>query len=315
MPFIEKVMILAVLGLGALVAAVEICFFLDFLHCRVKPGSEKSMILSKPAIVVHVIAITGLLCYCYGYFIEAYMVEVNRMTIATDKLKNVSFTVVHISDMHCDTKMRNEEKLIRIVNEIDPDIIVFTGDAVNSKKAVNLFKDTLKSLDAKIAKLAVRGNWWHNTESSTLYQDTGFRVLEKKCVTLEKDGEAVTVAGLNFWNPGAWEPVLKYNKPDKFNIFLYHSPGLIEDVKDSNVDLYLAGHTHGGQIALPFYGAIITASKFGKKYEAGLYKVGDAELYVNRGLGMEGGKAPRVRFFARPEIAVFDIVPMVKGKG
>jgi len=139
-------------------------------------------------------------------------------------------------------------------------------------------------------------------------------VLDKYSVTLGKGSETITVAGVNFWNPEAWGNVLRYNKPDKFNIFLYHSPDLIEDVKDSNVDLYLAGHTHGGQVCLPFYGAIITFSKFGKKYEAGRYKVGDAELYVNRGLGMEGGKAPRVRFFARPEIAVFDIVPMVKGK-
>ena len=81
------------------------------------------------------------------------------------------------------------------------------------------------------------------------------------------------------------------------------------DRQHLNVDLYLCGHTHGGQIAMPFYGALITMSKFGKKYEAGMYTVGDTILYVNRGIGMDGGPAPRVRFLARPEITVFEIHP------
>jgi hypothetical protein len=76
--------------------------------------------------------------------------------------------------------------------------------------------------------------------------------------------------------------------------------------------LYLCGHTHGGQVALPFYGAIITLTKYGKKYEAGMYEVGDSLLYVNRGLGLDSRWLPKVRFFARPEIAVFDILPKKK---
>jgi predicted MPP superfamily phosphohydrolase len=82
-----------------------------------------------------------------------------------------------------------------------------------------------------------------------------------------------------------------------------------------NVDLYLCGHTHGGQVALPLYGALVTLSKFGKKYESGMYTVGDTILYVNRGIGMEGGLTPKVRFLARPEITVFDIVPKEETAG
>ena len=62
-------------------------------------------------------------------------------------------------------------------------------------------------------------------------------------------------------------------------------------------------------MALPFYGALITLSRFGKRFEAGLYRVEETRLYVNRGVGMEGGRAPRVRFFARPELTVIDLVP------
>jgi predicted MPP superfamily phosphohydrolase len=96
---------------------------------------------------------------------------------------------------------------------------------------------------------------------------------------------------------------------DAFTVFLYHYPDLISDIAARGIDLYLAGHTHGGQVALPFYGAIITLSKFGKKYEAGLYRIDQTSMYVNRGIGMEGGTAPRVRFWARPEITIIEIAP------
>ena len=75
------------------------------------------------------------------------------------------------------------------------------------------------------------------------------------------------------------------------------------------IDLFCAGHVHGGQVALPFYGALVTLSKFGKQYESGVYQVGPMGMYVSRGLGMEGGSAPRVRFCSRPEIAVIELAP------
>ena len=76
----------------------------------------------------------------------------------------------------------------------------------------------------------------------------------------------------------------------------------------AGVDLQLSGHTHGGQVRLPLYGALLTLSAMGKRFEAGLYRLGEMALYVNRGLGMEGGAAPRVRFLCRPEITVFDLL-------
>jgi predicted MPP superfamily phosphohydrolase len=68
------------------------------------------------------------------------------------------------------------------------------------------------------------------------------------------------------------------------------------------VDLYLCGHTHGGQIRLPGFGALITSSEFWKRYEMGRYEENGTTLYVSRGLGMEGLGAPRARFLSRPEI-------------
>ena len=74
------------------------------------------------------------------------------------------------------------------------------------------------------------------------------------------------------------------------------------------VDLFLCGHTHGGQVRLPFWGAVITLSKYHKRFESGLYDFEGVPMYVNRGVGCEGGSAPRVRFLCRPEVAVIDLV-------
>ena len=117
------------------------------------------------------------------------------------------------------------------------------------------------------------------------------------------------MAGIGIRGSGFLLQVTKGLSAERFGVLLHHYPDLIEEPAVSKVDLYLTGHTHGGQVALPLYGALITLSKHGKRYEAGKYVVGDTILYVNRGIGMEGGRVPRVRFWARPEITVFDIVP------
>jgi hypothetical protein len=83
---------------------------------------------------------------------------------------------------------------------------------------------------------------------------------------------------------------------------LYHSPDLAEAAAQAGVDLYLAGHTHGGQVRLPGWGALVTMSAYGKRFEAGQYRLGPTTLYVSRGIGLEGLRLPRVRFLCPPEI-------------
>jgi hypothetical protein len=76
------------------------------------------------------------------------------------------------------------------------------------------------------------------------------------------------------------------------------------EVSELGVDLYLCGHTHGGQVRLPLYGAMLTSSQLGKRYEMGHYQQGRTNLYVSRGVGLEGLGAPRIRFLSPPEITL-----------
>jgi predicted MPP superfamily phosphohydrolase len=265
---------------------------------------------SKGVIVIHLFAVLGVICLVWGFFIEPYWIEVKTIEIPTSKLKHSVVRVVQISDLHCRGRAGNEEKVVRLVNAIKPDIIVFTGDAADSPQGLKRFRDTMSRLEARLAKVAVRGNYdIGEFKKADLFGGTGFAELDANSIEVEKDGEKFWITGVTREREGKIGNVLKEVPEDCFSIFLHHYPDLVEDLAGRNVDLYLAGHTHGGQIALPLYGAVITLSQFGKKYESGIYTVGNTILYVNRGIGMDGGPSPRARFFARPEITVFEIKP------
>jgi len=310
MTAVEKLVLILFLGVIAIVYTAETFLLLAFVFNKLRGAEALKIFCSKPALAVHLLAIIGIICFAYGYFVEPYRLKIETVQIQTPKLAKTTLRLIQISDLHCDKKPRNEVKLVRLINEMKPDIIVFTGDSINTSAALERFKETMKNLNAPLAKFAVDGNidiwYWSKLD---LFGGTGFEVLDANIVELQKNGESFYISGVSCRYPTAFGDVLKNVPEDRFSIFLYHYPDLIEDLHNLNVDLYLAGHTHGGQVALPFYGALITLSKFGKKYEAGSYTVGKTMLYVNRGIGMEGSHAPRVRFFARPEITVFDIKP------
>ncbi|MHC4618727.1 MAG: metallophosphoesterase [Planctomycetota bacterium] len=294
----------------AAVYALELFLIAVFAFRKLKGEKHRDILPRKAAVLVHVLATIGLICFFYGYFVEPYWIEVNVIPIQTDKLTRTTFRLVQISDIHCDRKPRNEQKIVRLINSLEPDVIVFTGDSLNTFEALARFRGTMTALKANLGKFAVRGNfevwYWPHLD---LFGATGFQLLEQSSVVLRKNGEEIRISGLSCEYPERYRGLLGGVPPNRFSVFLYHYSDLVEDLENLNVDLYLCGHTHGGQVALPFYGALITLSKFGKKYEAGRYNVENTILYVNRGLGLDGGFAPRVRFLARPEIAVFEIGP------
>jgi predicted MPP superfamily phosphohydrolase len=307
---VKSVVLVIFLSAVATVYVLEASLLVRFVSGKLAGKRIGVRLLSKPAILLHSLALLGIVCLLYSYFIEPYWIDVRTVTVATEKFKNTSLRIVQISDLHCDRTLRNEKKMVDIVNSLTPDIVVFTGDALNSPEALQTFREVMGKLKAGIGKYAVRGNFdvWY-WKDLNLFAKTGFKVLDKETVRLSKNGETFSITGLSCEYLRKGNYVFESVPGDGYSIFLCHYPDLIEGVKGANVDLYLAGHTHGGQVAVPFYGALITLSKYGKRYESGKYVVGKTILYVNRGIGMEGGAAPRIRFWSRPEITVFDITP------
>lgn len=258
------------------------------------------------------LALLGFGCFADAYFVEPYWLDVRRIEIKSAKLPPGAraVRVVHISDIHSDARPRLEEKLPAAIAAEKPDLIVFSGDSLNSPEGLPVFRKCLTEIARVAPVFVVRGNWdaWY-WKDQDLFGATGATELNGAAQRLEIGGVPVWIAGVFVEAESRLADALRPIPKDNLSIFVYHYPDLIDEVSRAEVDLYCAGHTHGGQVAMPFYGALVTFSRFGKKYEGGTYEVEKTRLNVNRGIGMEGGQVPRVRFWARPEITVIEIVP------
>ena len=296
------------------VAAGTICTRAILRRIRKKPAPVMSQARRWLRRSVLVLAGVGIVCLAYAYFIEPYWLETTHVTLQNSKLPAGAgpVRIVHISDLHCDATMKLEERLVDAIAAAKPDLIAFTGDAINDHEAREMFRNCMTRLAAIAPTFAVKGNWdvWLVPETG-LFDGMGVIELDGGGVELQVRGATVWVAGASV-GPGAQEKIaaaLDAAPPGVLKVLLHHWPREIYLAQQHGADLYLCGHTHGGQVALPFYGAIITLSKFGKRFEAGLYHVGDTAMYVSRGIGMEGGTITRLRFCARPEMTIIEIGP------
>jgi hypothetical protein len=248
------------------------------------------------------------LCLIDGFFIEPYQLVVEKLEIRTSKLTTNRIRIVQLSDLHCDDVIRLENRIKASVTELHPDVIVFCGDAVNMPEGLNNFRSVMKSCADVAPTYAVRGDWDFFKPRLDYFGGTGAQELSASSVKIEKNGESIWLGGVLSGSPKLVPRALAEIPPGAFTVFAYHFP--YPDVLPANasVDLFLAGHTHGGQVVLPGVGVLITRSKYGTRYLSGMYRVGKMWMYVNSGIGMQG-RMPRVRFLCPPKLAVIDIVP------
>jgi predicted MPP superfamily phosphohydrolase len=254
----------------------------------------------------------------YGTRIEPFRLQVTHAEIISAKLANPGppLRIVHISDLHVERLTRRERALATLVAELAPDVIVLTGDFLNTTysddaRALADLRELLGQLGAAGGIYAV----WGTAEVDLphllrpVLADLGVVVLEDRAVELNIKGHRLWLMGLNCSrdpeSEGAKLRSLLDDAPSNaFTVLLYHMPDLMPQAASLGVDLFLAGHTHGGQWCLPGFGAILTSSRYWKRYEAGRYREADTHLYVSRGLGMEGFGMPRARFFCPPEMVL-----------
>jgi predicted MPP superfamily phosphohydrolase len=258
------------------------------------------------------LAAVGTCCIAYGFLIEPFWLEVTHVRIACENWPKGSrpLRIVQISDLHSEARARLEDRLPDVIAREKPDVIVFTGDSLNTAAGLPTFRRCMTRLAAIAPTFAVRGNWdvWYWSHLD-LFGSTGVLELNGEAVRIDVGGNPVWVAGVPVDSERQIGAALRTIPQGELRVFLYHYPDEIREASRQKADLYCAGHIHGGQLALPFYGALVTLSRFGKRFESGLFRFNRTWLYVNRGIGMEGGRIPRVRFCARPEVTVIDVRP------
>ncbi len=275
------------------------------------------------AFVQSLISVLG----AYGTMIEPFRLQVTHVAVPTLKLANpgVPLCIVQLSDLHIERLTRRERALPDLVASLAPDLLVLTGDFLST--SYNTDTQALDDLRTLLAQFrASHGIYaiWGTIEVDLpellrpILQDLGI-------VVLQDEASEVLVGDARLWLMGpacsrdlvadgqVLRDLLARAPSDAFTMLLYHTPDLMPQASALGIDLYLAGHTHGGQWRLPGFGAFLTSSHYWKRYEAGPYRKGDTLLYVSRGLGMEGFGTPRARLFCPPEVVVLGVTRQEQG--
>ena len=230
--------------------------------------------------------------------------------------------ILHISDLHIERLSRREESILTYLEEYQPDIILITGDYLNlsfnlDPEAYFQVQQFLSLLAAPQGVYAVLGtptvDLWELI--APLFDELPITLLrDEKLEVNWPDGRHLTLLGLdcthNIDQDARRLKHLIAEEPSSVpDVLLYHSPELMPQAVELGIDLYLCGHTHGGQVRLPVIGPLLTSSHLGREYVMGHYQVGQTHLYVSRGVGLEGLSAPRVRLLAPPEITLLTLLP------
>lgn len=246
----------------------------------------------------------------YSHLLEPYWVEVKNVIVEINRLPRQfnGLTIAQLSDIHHCRYVPKEfiRKCVRKVNALHPDIIALTGDYIYGSHTFLLpVTEELAGLRAKEGIFAVLGNHDSREYTADIFFKKGIRVFINECTPLYRKKDCLFIGGVDdLWRGKVNLDATFKGTDNNPKILLSHNPDIIEMTVHTDIDLVMAGHTHGGQINLPFFGPPVTYSKFGNRYSAGLFREGRTTLYVNKGIGTSILPA---RFFARPEITLFTL--------
>lgn len=282
----------------------------------------------------------GLLAGFLPFFIIVYAIskavykfKVHRISVFHKALPESfqDLKVVHISDLHLGSfnyRYAILEKAVAIINELDADLILFTGDIVNNFSwELNGWDEVLNKLSAKKGKFAVLGNHdygdysnWNASEDKTenlekiknFFELINFKLLLNEGVILKENDQEIAIVGVENWGlppfrqDGDLLKALREVDAIPFKILLSHDPSHwdAEVVGHTDIALTLSGHTHGMQAGIRIMGKQWSPIKYKYKRWAGLYNIREQYLYVTRGLGWLGFPG---RLGMRPEITFIQV--------
>lgn len=262
-----------------------------------------------------VAALLGLVLAAYAVAVEPYWIEVTRHHVAAPP--GPPLKLAHLSDLHVHRLGRRERHLLELLEREKPDAIVITGDSLIDGVVFGSPRvgrddfvyaragELLVRLRAPLGVWAVRGNWENVRtvrDERAFYQGHGLKLLVNEAHELRP---GVWLAGVDDpqGRPDV-EAAFRSIPPGSFAIALFHSPALFDRVAGRS-SLALAGHTHGGQVRLPFVHPFWLPRGCGR-YLEGWYEAKGSRLYVTRGIGTS---LLPIRFLARPELALITLGP------
>lgn len=270
-------------------------------------------------IVIQCVGSTALI---WGALIEPFHLDLTTLTITSDKVLPGSkpIRLLHISDLHVERLTKREKKLLELVEQANADLILITGDYLNlsyvrDKTAQEDVRKLLSQLSAPYGVFAVLGSPPVDERDVVpqMFDDLSVNLLVNQSQTVQlSEDRQLLLLGMDCTHfltldSQRLESLVADVPPHIPSILMYHAPDLFPEAVGLGIDLYLCGHTHGGQVRLPWFGALLTSSQRGRRFQMGFYQEGKTHMYVSRGVGMEGLSAPRVRFHCPPELTLVTI--------
>ncbi len=285
---------------------------------RAKPHSTTNIILSRRRFLAAGAFLGGSLVVGDALWREPRSFVVEEVSLSLAKIPpGRELRLVHLSDLHLRTMPSHFEKAAETVNTLKPDLILLTGDYLEQGRSLRGVLKFLRRLKATRGIYAVQGNWeyWSRLEGENLRRSfgrAGVKLLIDQRHDLSVRQIPLSILGLDY--PSASDNINRICQvadPDRLNLLLSHVPAFNHETLGGLVDLILSGHTHGGQIRIPFFPPLYLP-RFSGRFVSGLYRVTPRKipLYVNRGLGTS---VLPVRFLCRPEITLMRIGSVPEG--
>jgi hypothetical protein len=292
-------------------------------------GMSRRAFLRATGTLIAGAAVSALGGALYATRAEPDWIEVTDVPLPLPGLPEalLGLTIVHLSDFHAGpyVSAADVRRSVKRANTLAADVLVLTGDFVYQSARYGAFcAQELAALRSRYGILAVLGNHdiWNGADELAANLDrAGIRVLRNEAVSLIIAGTELWLVGLEdtgyagtdfgdfqeAWQgvPAGLDQLLAGMPAGAPRILLVHTPDFCEMLPEGHVDLVLSGHTHGGQVSVPFLGPPIVPSCFGQKYAAGLVAGPRAPVYVNRGIGLI---PPPVRLNCRPEVTRLRLV-------
>lgn len=261
-------------------------------------------------------------CLFYSFRIEPYRLKVNQYTITEEGEDFDKIKIVQISDLHIkeDFTYENLEKVVKGINKLNPDFVLFTGDLYDNyakyRDDQNIISQ-LQKIEAKYDKIAIWGNRDYGggavRQYESIMEQGGFTLLKNENYEVElESGKKVLFTGLDDSMLGQPSlPNSHKNSAYDYAILLTHEPDVINNHDIAEYHMIFSGHSHGGQVSIPFLPALnekaVAATKLSTQYSGGMYHLNtddNTKLYVSTGIGTTHISA---RFGVVPEIAVFQL--------
>lgn len=265
----------------------------------------------KKFLLIIFILITCLILY--GFFINPKEFTIKSDVIKIEGLVSSfeGFKILQISDtlLKSETDLNRLENNLKKINNLKPDIIVFTGDLLYKENTLNeeditKLTEILKNMECTLYKYAVYGDNDDKTKYSEIMDKAGFKVLDNESSYIfYKDVLPIKITGLTNLENVSNSLSMEDNLDTTLNLVITHYPDYFETIKNEDVDVVLAGHSLNGQVIIPFYGGIIK-SEGARKYVNGTFNENNTRLYITGGIGT---KKVNFRLFNKPEVNLYTL--------